>query len=326
MAKNAPQEALARLGARTTSVFAVRVAPSTATVRRIINATCSGGLADLLGADPAGSDTLAVGGKSARGSRSGDSPAAHLLAAMTGAGTAVTQLRAPDKTNEITCFAALLEPYDPSGVTVAADALHTQRAHARFLVEEKRAHYAFTVKMNQPILYAQLKTLPWDKATAKFYDRSHGHVRLETRVVQVLTVTALGIDFPHAAQVAKIVRHRTCAKTGRRTRETVYVLTDLTSRQASPERLAKIVRSQWTIDMRQWRRRARPDSRKRVLPNGSPSGHLYGAEPSEGTPWNQVGRYMLLLHDQLRAEEVGHGDERGRPSQAVERTSAGWVP
>lgn len=72
-------------------------------------------------------------------------------------------------------------------------------------------------------------------------------------MVQVLTVTALGIDFPHAAQAAQaaqIVRHRTCGKTGRRTRETVYVLTDLTSRQASPERLAKIVRSQWTIENR----------------------------------------------------------------------------
>ncbi|MEV6024062.1 transposase [Streptomyces sp. NPDC052036] len=140
-------------------MFAIRVAPSTATVRRIINATCPSGLADLLGADPARSDTLAVDGKSARGSRSGDSPAAHLLAAMTGAGTAVTQLRVPDKTNEITCFAALLEPYDLADVTVTADALHTQRAHAHFLVEQKDAHYAFTVK-NQPILYAQLKTCP----------------------------------------------------------------------------------------------------------------------------------------------------------------------
>ncbi|MEV6024061.1 hypothetical protein [Streptomyces sp. NPDC052036] len=54
-------------------------------------------------------------------------------------------------------------------------------------------------------------------------------------MVQVLTVTALGIDFPHAAQVAKIVRHRTRVKTGKRIRETVCVITDLTSRQASPE-------------------------------------------------------------------------------------------
>ncbi|NMI62394.1 MULTISPECIES: transposase [unclassified Streptomyces] len=65
-----------------------------------------------------------------------------------------------------------------------------------------------------------------------------------------MTVTDLGVDFPHAAQVAKIVRHRTSAKTGKRTRETVYVITDLTSRQASPERTAQIVRSQWVIENR----------------------------------------------------------------------------
>lgn len=34
------------------------------------------------------------------------------------------QLRVPDKTNEITCFAALLEPYGLAEVTVTADALH----------------------------------------------------------------------------------------------------------------------------------------------------------------------------------------------------------
>ncbi|MCN9243979.1 ISAs1 family transposase [Streptomyces sp. RY43-2] len=249
-AGQAPQDTLARLGGRTTTAFAVRIAPSSATIRRVVQRTCPGGLADLLGCDPAGADTLAVDGKSVRGSRAGDSPAAHLLAAMTGGGRTVTQLRVPDKTNEITCFAALLEPYDLTGVTVTADALHTQRAHAHFLIEQKQAHYAFTVKKNQPTLHAQLKTLPWHEATAKFYDRSHGHGRLETRVVQALTVTGLGIDFPYAAQVARIVRHRTCVKTGKRTRETVYVLTDLTSRQASPEHLAMIVRRQWTIENR----------------------------------------------------------------------------
>jgi len=246
-AKNAPQEALARLGARTTSVFAVRVAPSTATVRRIINRTCPGGLADLLGIDPVGSDTLAVDGKSARGSRHDDTPAAHLLAAMTGGGQTVTQLRVPDKTNEITCFASLLAPFDLTGVTVTADALHAQRGHARFLVE-KKAHYALCVKKNQAGLYERLHTLPWREVTAKYYDRTEGHGRKETRVVQVLTVDDL--DFPHAAQVVRVVRHRTCLKTGRRSRETVYVITDLTSREASPQRLAKIIRSQWVIENR----------------------------------------------------------------------------
>uniref|UniRef100_UPI0021014D1C transposase family protein n=1 Tax=Kitasatospora sp. MBT63 TaxID=1444768 RepID=UPI0021014D1C len=140
-ASEAPQHALARLGARTVGVFGVCVAPSTSTIRRVIGAVCPGGLADLTGADPAGAGTVAVDGKSARGSRTDDTPAAHLLAAVTGTGRTVTQLRVPDKTNEITCFAALLAPFDLAGAVVTADALHTQRDHVRFLVEEKKAHY-----------------------------------------------------------------------------------------------------------------------------------------------------------------------------------------
>ncbi|MFC8258163.1 ISAs1 family transposase [Streptomyces sp. NPDC057291] len=228
----------------------MRIAPSAATIRRVLNAACPGGLADLLGHDPAGAETLAVDGKSARGSRHGEIPAAHLLAAVTGVGRVVTQLRVPSKTNEITCFDALLAPYELADVTVTADALHCQREHARFLVEEKKAHYAFTVKRNQKNLHRQLTGLPWEKASAKFYDRATGHGRLETRVVQALTISDLDIDFPHAAQVAKIVRHRTQRKTGKRSRETVYVVTDLTSLEASPQRLAKIVRSQWVIENR----------------------------------------------------------------------------
>ncbi|MFF1748203.1 ISAs1 family transposase [Streptomyces mirabilis] len=249
-AAEAPQDVLARLGARTATALSVRIPPSGATIRRVIKDTCPGGLADLLGHDPTGTDTLALDGKSARGSRHGTTPAAHLLAAMTGTGMTVTQLRVPEKTNEITCFAALLDPFDLHGVTVTGDALHTQRDHARFLVETKKAHYAFTVKRNQKNLYEQLRTLPWGEATAKFYDRTTGHGRLETRVVQALTVTDLGVDFPHAAQVAKVVRHRTDTKTGKRSRETVYVITDLTSRQASPERIAKILRAHWVIENR----------------------------------------------------------------------------
>jgi len=249
-AAEAPQDVLARLGARTATALAVRIPPSGATIRRVVKDTCPGGLADLLGHDPAGCDTLALDGKSARGSRLGATPAAHLLAAMTGTGMTVTQLRVPEKTNEITCFAALLDPFDLQGVTVTGDALHTQREHARFLVDVKKAHYAFTVKRNQKNLYEQLRTLPWEQATAKFYDRTTGHGRKETRVVQALTVTDLGVDFPHAAQVAKVVRHRTDTKTGKQSRETVYVITDLTSRQASPERIATILRAHWVIENR----------------------------------------------------------------------------
>ncbi|MFF9914895.1 transposase [Streptomyces sp. NPDC013457] len=111
--------------------------------RRVLLAVCPGGLANLLGYAPIGVESLALDGKSARGSRILDVPAAHLLSAVTGAGHTVSQLRVPDRTNEITGFARLLAPFDLAGTVVTADALHTQREHARFLVEEKYAHHLF---------------------------------------------------------------------------------------------------------------------------------------------------------------------------------------
>ncbi|MFI0447935.1 hypothetical protein [Actinomadura sp. 6N118] len=59
-------------------------------------------------------------------------------------------------------------------------------------------------------------------------------------MIKVLTMDALG--FPHARQVARITGHSRSVKTGKRTRETVYVITSLSSAQASPRRLALIVR------------------------------------------------------------------------------------
>jgi hypothetical protein len=70
----APQHTLARLGARAVGVLGVCLAPSTSTIRRVIGTVCPGGLADLTGGDPLGADTLAVDGKSTRGSRNGDAP------------------------------------------------------------------------------------------------------------------------------------------------------------------------------------------------------------------------------------------------------------
>jgi hypothetical protein len=137
-AANAPQDALARLGARTVGPLGLRRAPAASTIRRVLTLVCPGGLADLLGRDPAGARSSAVDGKSARGSRTDTTPAAHLLAAVLPGGHAVAQLRVPDKTTEVTGFTALLAPFDLAGVTVTADALHTCSEHAKWLVEPRR--------------------------------------------------------------------------------------------------------------------------------------------------------------------------------------------
>ncbi|MFJ1706635.1 ISAs1 family transposase [Kitasatospora sp. NPDC088346] len=144
----------------------------------------------------------------------------------------------------------MLAPFDLTEVTVAADALHTQRGHVRFLVEEEKAHYLLVVKGNQPGLHRRLRSLPWSDVTARRYDRETGHGRRETRVTRALTVTYLGLDFPHAVQAVRILRHRTDLRTGTVSRQTVCAITDLTSRQASPQRLGQLVRSQRTIENR----------------------------------------------------------------------------
>ncbi|MFD5513714.1 hypothetical protein ACFWIB_39140, partial [Streptomyces sp. NPDC127051] len=87
-----------------------------------------------------------------------------------------------------------------------------------------------------------LRSLPWKDVTSRRYDRETGHGRRETRATRALTVTDLGLDFPHAAQAMRILRHRTGLTTGKASRETVYAVTDLTSHQASPQRLGRLAR------------------------------------------------------------------------------------
>ncbi|MCX4775291.1 ISAs1 family transposase [Streptomyces sp. NBC_01264] len=247
-ARHAPQDTLSGLGFHARGPLGLRRAASGSTVRRVLVQVCPGGLADLLGHGLAGTESVAVDGKSARGSRTDTTPAAHLLSAVTAAGRTVSQLRVPDRTNEITGFTALLAPFDLTGTVVTADALHTQREHAKWLVEEKNAHYLMVVKGNQPKLHAAVRALPWKEVTARRYDRQAGHGRRETRSVRTLTVTGLGLDLPHVVQAAKILRHRTDLKTGKVTRQTVHAITDMTSSEASPQLISRIARAQWGIE------------------------------------------------------------------------------
>ena len=53
----------------------------------------------------------------------------------------------------------LLDPLDIAGTIPTTDALHTQRDTARYLVEEKHAHYVMEVKENQPTLHDALEAL-----------------------------------------------------------------------------------------------------------------------------------------------------------------------
>ncbi|MCX5328778.1 hypothetical protein [Streptomyces sp. NBC_00140] len=77
--------------------------------------------------------------------------------------------------------------------------------------------------------------------------RGHG---CELRVVKVLTVDGLGLDFPGAVQASQIMRFRAKARTGRLIRKTFYAITDLPSTQASPQPFGDLARSHWGIEDR----------------------------------------------------------------------------
>jgi predicted transposase YbfD/YdcC len=242
----APPDTLERLGLRRRGAFGLVKTPSSYTIRRVVNAVMPGGLEELLRIFKDKARVVAVDGKCLRGSRDAAGHAVMVLGAMLQDGTLVAQQKVADKGSEITGFAALLAALELEDAVVVADALHTQREHARVLVEEFGAHYAFPVKRNQPELWKACRKVPWQGVRAAFRSTVRAHGRIDTRVVEV--VSFAGLDFPYARQVARITRYRTVQVTGKRSRETVYVITDLSCGQADPQRIGEIVQAEWGIE------------------------------------------------------------------------------
>jgi hypothetical protein len=178
-AADLPQEALARLGGRWHPTQGRYLPPSEPTLRRALQAADVERIDRELGAwleRRAGvGEAVAVDGKSLRGAVGADGRRAHLLAALVHKeGVVLNQRQVDEKHNEITEFRPLLEPLDLEGVVVTADAMHTQRGHASFLVEEKKADYLFTVKGNQPNLEAALRSTPAGSFSPSAGDRREG--------------------------------------------------------------------------------------------------------------------------------------------------------
>jgi hypothetical protein len=193
-AADVPAELLAQLYGRCAQ------APSKATIWRVVTGVDAAAVDAVIGAwlaaqagarqsDPDPSDpselvAIAIDGKTVRGATDSEGNQVHLLAAATHTDALVLgQVEVGAKTNEIPMFAPLLDRLAETGIDLAravitADALHTQRAHAEYL-HERGAGFVFTVKQNQPTLFAALDALDWSAVpiTARQIDTSHapGH-------------------------------------------------------------------------------------------------------------------------------------------------------
>jgi hypothetical protein len=83
---------------------------------------------------------------------------------------------------KIAMFPVLCDRIEIGGAVITADAMHAQRGHATYLAG-RGAHYLFTVKRNQPGLFARLAALPWRQAPVA-HDALRHHARRPDRPVR----------------------------------------------------------------------------------------------------------------------------------------------
>jgi len=164
-AKRSTQDMRKRMGCRFDKNTALFVAPSEPTLRRTLQAVDAVALDRvisqwLITQAPVAGNAIALDGKTSRGSTSEAGKQTHLVSAfLHKEGIVIAQQAVAAKSNEITAVRPLLAHIDIAGCVVTADAMHTQKDTARFIVEEKHADYLFTVKDNQPTLRQDIESL-----------------------------------------------------------------------------------------------------------------------------------------------------------------------
>jgi predicted transposase YbfD/YdcC len=200
---------------------------------------------------------ISIDGKTLRNSfdaASGRSPL-HMVSAWSSENRLVlAQVATDEKSNEITAIPKLLALLSLEGATVTIDAMGTQRAIARQIVDQT-GNYALALKGNQGTLHADVKLLMEDpeRPETPFHrtvDADHG--RIETRTATVETRIAFlneTHEWPGLAAVGKIVRQTETARKGetKTTTETSYYLL---SDKLTPARFAEVVRAHWGIENR----------------------------------------------------------------------------
>jgi predicted transposase YbfD/YdcC len=144
----------------------------------------------------------------------------------------------------------LLDAIDIEGKTITADALLTQRQFADYLVQQRNAHYHFTVKGNQPTLLADIEFYFHNRQEPDYIEYTppdHGR-RIETRKIWTTTELNDYLNFPHVGQAFVIERHCIEKKTGKCSCEIAYGITSQLPQQADAQSVLATNRAHWSIE------------------------------------------------------------------------------
>lgn len=199
---------------------------------------------------------IAVDGKTARGSRSADRRAVHILSAFLHQARATLAARSvQEKSNEIPALVPLLSPLQvPTGaggqVVVTADALHCQVETVRFLREEKGWHFVLPVAANQPKLFIALDGIDWANIKPAQVRTEIGHGRVETRSIQLAPVPQ-DLAFAQADKIAQVflIERQVHDRKGKLLSAAACLgITSLTAGAAGPAQIAALVRGHWSIE------------------------------------------------------------------------------
>ena len=142
----------------------------------------------------------------------------------------------------------LLDALDITGKDISADALLTQRELARYLVEQRQAHYHFTVKGNQPTLLQDIALFFQDRQEPEAITIDGDHGRIETRKIWTTAALNAYLDFPHVGQAFVVERETIDKKTGKRSFDTAYGITSRSPQQANAHRVLQVNRGHWSIE------------------------------------------------------------------------------
>lgn len=129
-----------------------------------------------------------IDGKTLCGAKSnGKKSPIHMVSAWSCVNNLVLgQVKTSDNSNEITAIPELLKILNLEGSTISIDAMGTQKAIAKQIIEQE-ADYILAVKQNQPQLLEEVKDeFQFQKNIETYTSQTLDHGRIETRICSVI--------------------------------------------------------------------------------------------------------------------------------------------
>jgi predicted transposase YbfD/YdcC len=192
--------------------------------------------------------TLAVDGKTVRGSATGGHDAIHMVSAFaTELGLVLGQEKVAGKSNEITAIPELLQALAVKGLLVTIDAMGCQKAIAAQILEQE-GDYLLAVKGNQPSLYQALQDAFIDLSASRpchrQVERAHGRTVAQVAWVAAADGVVNQTDWPGCRTIGRILSQRVVGDKVSAPEWRYYI----SSRDLCADDLARAVRAHWLIE------------------------------------------------------------------------------